>query len=265
MNDLEDALAPLVENAPDAPAVEGVARRGRARRRRRTVTLATTLVLVVVVAIGAFATIANRGTPRVAGPAAGVEHVRVTLLDGSQLDISGPASLGLTKLPLSFNAELDFDSPLTVLIEGHSFTVERPSPELGTVLGRYPTHDGHELVVHETPTGADAVVQYGDWSLVVAWGDRPTNWSTWAAALNAHETPDGFLVVDPAPRWRLGPTDSPDVRIGDYGFFGPAHARCGVDALAPGESCRGDVLVRALDPSLADELNQIHVDYSPGR
>jgi hypothetical protein len=114
MIDLEEALAPLVERAPAPPAVESVARRGRRHRRRRAVTLVAAIAVIVITAAGAIAAVADRDEPRMGTAPVEVEHVRVTMLDGSQLEISGPASLGLTTLPLSFNAELDYtdDAPL---------------------------------------------------------------------------------------------------------------------------------------------------------
>ena len=108
----------------------------------------------------------------------------VTMLDGAQLEIIGPPSLGLTKLepglntgrsylPASYNLPYDF---------GHSFTVERHTPEEpGAVVGRYPTSDGHDLVVYSTTNGVDAVVQYEHWALVVGWNHDRTNWSAFYA------------------------------------------------------------------------------------
>ena len=111
------------------------------------------------------------------------------------------------------------------------------------------------------------MVRVGDWTLVSRWGPDLTNWSAFAAALRATTTPDGFLVIDPAlPGWKLGPTDGPDVRIGDYAFFGPAHARCLGTFLSADERCNADrVLTRALDPSLADTLDDIDVEYTPAK
>jgi hypothetical protein len=269
MIDLEDALAPLVEHAPEPPDVAGVVQRGRTRRHRRAAALGTTLVVVVALAIGAIATIANRqsGTPPIVGPAVGFDHVRVTLLDGSQLEISGPASLGLTELPLSFNAQLDY--PQAKVPWGHSFSVTREAPaEPGAVVGRYPTRDGHELVVHETPQGFDGVVRYDHWSLVVGWNDEPAGWANWAAALNARETSDGFLVIEPVNRsWQLGPTDAPEVQLGDaYAFYGPSTYPAGCSTIADARwRCDdpSEVRIGALDPSLADGLDEIDVDYTP--
>jgi hypothetical protein len=262
MIDLEEALAPLVERAPAPPAIESVARRGRRHRRRRAVTLVGALVLVAVVAGGAIAAMAGRDEPRVTTPPGDVDQLRVTLLDGSQLDISGPASLGLTDLPLSFNAELDLDA---VLASGHSFVVQRTPPaEPGPVVARYPTADAHELVVYRTPNGVDAVVQYDQWALVVNWNHDPTNWAAFAGALDAQASADGFVVLRAPHGWRLGPTDAPDVRLGDYAFFGPAHKRCPNEVLTPAAHCNTDatVLSRALDPSLAGTLDGIKVSYT---
>ena len=95
--------------------------------------------------------------------------MRVTLLDGSQLEISGPPALGLTTLPTAFSASLGTADP-PLYGYGHTLSVERTPPDdLGAEVGRYPTHDGHELVVYTTPYGVDAVVQYDDWVLVVTW------------------------------------------------------------------------------------------------
>jgi len=266
MIDLEDALAPLVEHAPEPPDVAGVVRHGRTRRRRRAAVLATTLVVVVVLAIGAIATIADRSTPRVLGPPADVDHVRVTLLDGSQLEISGPPSLGLTHLEPSFNAELDWYGQGIPQSPNHSFTVQRDAPvESGTVLGNYPTGDGHELVLYETADGVDAVVQYPGWALVVHWNSDPTSWALWANGLHASVGADGFLVIEPPHPWRLGPTDAPDVQLGDaYGFFSPTHERCLGTFLSSDELCSADrVLTRAFSPVATDALGDIDVEYTP--
>jgi hypothetical protein len=268
MIDLEAALAPLVERAPAPPAVESVVRRGRRHRRRRAVELVAALVLVAVAAVGAIAAVADRDEPRVLTPPADVEHLRVTLLDGSQLDISGPSSLDLTELPLSFNAQLYLPryrgkSPAP----GHSFSVSRAEPsEDRPVDGRYPTADGHELVVYRTVEGVDAVVRYEGWALVVNWNDDPAVWRAFANALGAHEAADGFLVVEPMqPGWAVGPTDAPDVQLGDeYGFY-PLTYPDGCPAPDPRWRCDDGSRVRigALDPSLADTLDDIDVTYTP--
>ena len=94
------------------------------------------------------------------------------------------------------------------------------------MVGRYPTGDGHELVVHTTGNGVVAIVQYDHWALVVGWNRDRTAWPQFAEALNAHESADGFLVIEPVSPWVLGPTDSPDVQLGRtdggaaYSFFG---------------------------------------------
>jgi hypothetical protein len=216
MIDLEDALARIVELAPEPPDIARVSRRARQRRSRRRTTL---FAIVVVVAIGTIGAIAlqptsNEKRPILQNPS--IESVRVTLLDGSQLEISGPESLGLTKLEPAFNAQLDNPSAFTQIPIGHSFTVVRDAPkESGAIVGRYPTGDGHELVVYATASGVDAVVEYERWALVVSWNHDPTIWGAFATALNARESGDGFLVIEPiGDGWRLGPTDAPDVQLG---------------------------------------------------
>jgi hypothetical protein len=272
MIDLEEALAPLVERAPVPPAVESVARRGRQHRRRRTTALVAALVLVAVIAGGAISTVAGRDGPRVLTPPNDVEHMRVTLLDGSRLDISGPASLRLTELPLSFSAELDYIGRAPPGYDpGHSFSVSRSAfsaaTRTGVVLGRYPTADGHELVVYETFIGTEAVVRYGEWYLIVQWSDDRTEWGFWASGLRARENGNGFLVVDPAHAdWRVGPTDAPDVQLGDdYMFFGHGHPGCFDARMPPDTRCNADrtVLTRAVDPALADTLDEINVELTP--
>jgi hypothetical protein len=274
MIDLEDALAPLVElveHAPEPPDVAGVRRRGRTRRHRRIAVLSTALLVISAAAIVSIPTIANRGTPRVAGVPSDVDHVRVTLLDGSQLEISGPTSLGLTELPVSFNAELDQVAYKGLgPIPGHSFTVERPARQRSVAIAHYPTGDGHDLQVFRTNSGVDAVVQYDHWDLVVHWSDGRYKWTAWASALDAYETPDGYLVVRPAqPGWRLGPTDAPDVQLGEsYAFFPPSIHRVGCPGVALDQFSRCDdatsVRIGALDPTLVDTLKAIDVRYTPG-
>jgi hypothetical protein len=151
-------------------------------------------------------------------------------------------------------------------VPGHSFSVSRSArAESGPVAGRYPTGDAHELVLYRTPNGVDAVVRYEGWTLAVNWNDEPTDWATWASALDASLTPDGYLVITSrSPDWQLRPTDAPDVQLGDYAFFGPAHQRCLDDILKRGEQCNDDrtVLARALEPALADTLDEIDAAYT---
>ena len=235
MIDLEEALAPLVERAPEPPGVDRVVRRGgQRRRRRRGLAAATTLVILVTALGGAAMIVSSRSTPKVAGvvPAAPIEHRRITLLDGSQLEISGPPALGLTTLSPAFNGSLGPVSDPQWGTLGHGFSVgHAPPADLGAVVGRYPTHDGHELVVHTTPHGVDAVVRYGTWWLDASWSSSPpAQWSAFASELNAKETADGFLVIEPTDsNWKLGPADAPDAQLGGtaygsgatFGFFGP--------------------------------------------
>ena len=221
MIDLEDTLARIVELAPEPPDVAGVCRRARQRRSRRR---------GAAIAAGFIVVRSNRHRSAVIENP--TDSVRVTMLDGSQLEISGPESLGLTKLQPAFNGELmvaagELPAPAVV----HSFTVERNAPdEPGAVVGRYPTHDGHELVVYATDEGVDAVVDYSNWALVVSWNHEPTYWRAWAARLSARETADGFIVIEPVGAgWHLGPTDAPDVQLGGetygsgavFSFFAP--------------------------------------------
>lgn len=234
MIDLDDALARLVEAAPEPPDVSGAERRGRQRRRRRRGTTITTALAVLVVGVGGAVAIgSSRDASHVSVlNAPNIEHVRVTMLDGSQLEITGPESLGLNTLEPAFNAQLHVPKALIKPPVGHSFTVQREAPdEPGAVVGRHPTHDGHELVVYETPNGVDAVVDHGSWTLVVTWNHDPSNWAGFASALNAKEDADGFLVIEPTgPAWTLGPTDAPDVQLGGesdgrgapFSFFGPS-------------------------------------------
>ena len=51
--------------------------------------------------------------------------------------------------------------------------------------------------------------------LVAPWTNTPTAWGPFATALNAHESADGFLVIEPFGfGWRLGPIDAPDLQLG---------------------------------------------------
>lgn len=237
MIDLEDALSALVDHAPPPPDVARVARRARQRQwRRRGAALTTALALLIAGVAGAVA-VASSGHPaRVSTVTPAVDHVRVTLLDGSQLEISGPPSLGLTKLDPVFNAQLDDPSANTLVAIGHSLTVERTMPtERGAVIASYPTHDGHELVVRSTAKGVDAAVQYDHWALVVSWNREPTNWGVFAGALNAKETADGFLVIEPnGAGWRLGPTDAPDLQLGGTGNGGATFSFIATAGHSPG-------------------------------
>jgi hypothetical protein len=231
MIDLEDVLARIVELAPEPPDVAGVTRRAQQRRTRRHGSAIAALLVVVFGIAGAIALRpTDHGTKHVT-LAPTVESVNVTLLDGSKMKISGPKSLGLTKLEPVFNAQLDI--PTRAYLDGHSFTVQRAVPTgLGEELLHWPTGDGHELVEYSTANGITAVVRYGDWTLVAAHsGHDPTEFSSFATALHARRTADGFLVLTPIELgWVLGPTDAPEVQLGGaaygsdaaFSFFGPS-------------------------------------------
>lgn len=224
MIDLEEALVAFVENAPEPPDVSRVTRRARQRRwHRRIAALSVVAVFVVAGIAGTIALSSTNHTGQVILQAPPTDSLRVTLLDGSQLEISGPPTLGLTKLDPAFSASLGTTDP-PLYGYGHTLSVERTPPDgLGAVVGRYPTHDGHELVVYTTQYGVDAVVQYDSWVLVVTWAHDPTNWAVFASELNARETPDGFLVLEPVdPSWKLGLGDGPDAQLGGTGYGGDA-------------------------------------------
>ena len=234
MIDLEQSLPALVDLAPAPPPLASVARRARQRRRhRRTIAVAAATSVLAAGAIGALAAGSARHAPHLATVAPPtVDHVRVTMLDGSQLEISGPPSLGLTNLEPAFNGAL---GPVAVpgsRPPAHGFSVgHNPPTDLGAVVGRYRTHDGHELVVHTSSFGVTAAVQYGDWWLSATWSDSPSaQWTAFASELNAKESADGYLVVEPTdPSWQVGPTDAPDAQLGgdaygsgaSFAFFGP--------------------------------------------
>jgi hypothetical protein len=231
MIDLEDALAALVEHTPEPPGVDRVVRRAQQRRVRKRGVAFAALVAVIVAGTAGAVGIASSGNPsRVSTVVPVVDRVRLTMLDGSQIEVSGPPALGLTKLAPAFSASLSTGVP-PAYGGGHTLSVERTPPDgLGAVVGRYPTHDGHELVVYATQDGVDAVVHYDSWVLVVTWNHDPTNWTAFASEVNAKETADGFLVVEPVdPGWKLGLGDGPDAQLGGtgygggatYSFFGP--------------------------------------------
>ncbi len=131
----------------------------------------------------------------------------------------------------AFNGTLGPESDPQWGTLGHGFFVTRAAPtDLGTETARFPTADGHELVVHATPGGVAAVVHYGGWWLVADWDQTPSGWAPFAAALNATETADGYLVITPAVSgWKLGPADTPELQLGGafygsgaaYTFWGP--------------------------------------------
>ncbi|MDQ1509448.1 MAG: hypothetical protein QOG50_1292 [Actinomycetota bacterium] len=234
MIDFDEALSALVERAPEPPDVVRVARRARQRQwRRRGAALTTALVALIGVVAGAIVIVSPGHRARVSTVTPAIENVRITMLDGSQLEISGPASLGLTTLSPAFNGSLGPVSDPQWGTLGHGFSVGHTAPRGlgGAVVGRHPTHDGHELVVHTTPNGVDAIVQYGDWWLDASWGSSPpAQWTAFASELNAKETADGFLVVEPTDAsWKLGWADAPDAQLGGsaygsgaaFAFFGP--------------------------------------------
>lgn len=296
MIDLEDRLSALVETAPAAPPIAEVTHRARQRRRRRRGAELATVVVAVAVAISGVAAAHARESGshlRITGPIStpADKTLRVTLLDGSQLEISGPAGLGLTHLPIAFSATLDTPDP-PLYGYGHTLSVERAAPsDLGPEVARYPTHDGHELVVSSTSSGVDAVVQYDEWVLVVTWNHDPTNWPVFASELNAKETADGYLVLEPVDSgWQVSHGDGPDVQLGGtgygggatYSFFGPRFypAECPTDSQTVARTPQGwpvrtddmgaewcdataHVRITASDPSTADAAVQgLRVAYT---
>jgi hypothetical protein len=294
MIDLEAALAVLVERAPEPPEVAGVVRRAKQRRRRRRAAALATAVVVLAAGIGVATNLpSSKHTSHVSVLDPATETVRITMLDGSQLEISGPPALGLTTLAPAFNGSLGPASDPQRGTLGHGFSVGHVAPSGlgGAVVGRFPTHDGHELVVHTTANGVDAVVRYGDWWLDSSWGTSPpAQWTAFASELNAKQTVDGFLVIEPTdPSWKLGPADAPDVQLGGdadgngaaLAFFGPAIYPAGCPAAdttartAQGWPvsyrngtwwCDADAKVRVgvWDPALVDAAVQgLRVAYTP--
>ena len=186
MIDLEDALARIVEAR--CRATRRCRRRQRRARQRRSHRRAMLVAAVVVVAIGTGGAIplpADEPSEATDPP----EPVdRVGARDDARRSATrrSPArrrsasrsssqrsTCAAPDLPASYNLPYDF---------GHSFTVERHAPEEpGAVVGRYPTSDGHDLVVYSTTNGVDAVVQYEHWALVVGWNHDRTNWSAFSA------------------------------------------------------------------------------------
>ena len=218
------------------------------------------------------------------------------MLDGSQLEISGPPSLGLTDLQPGFNGALgpaNGDPQWGTL--GHGFSVDHTPPtDLGRVVGTYPTHDGHDLVVHSSTYGVTAVVHYGDWWISATWGTSPAaQWTAFASELNAKESADGYLVIEPTdPSWKLSWADAPDMQLGgdaygsgaSFAFFGPGLYPAGCPAatetsrrtaqgwpvsVSPTEGadwCDADTHVRigAWDQKLVDAAIQgMRVEYTP--
>jgi hypothetical protein len=242
MIDLEDALARIVELAPEPPDVDGVSRRARQRRSRRRGAAIAAMLIVIIGIGGAIALRPTHDRKRVVIENPTTESVRVTMLDGSHLEISGPPSLGLTKLVPVFNGALINTYKCVGMFcpVSHSFSVVREPPgDLGAEVGRYRTGDGHQLVVYSTTRGVDAVVRYAHWALVVSWNHDRANWQSFGAGLTARENDDGFLVITPlAQGWHLGPTDAPDVQLGGtsgggepkFSFFGPRFYRSGCPA-----------------------------------
>ena len=297
MIDLEQTLPALVDASPAPPPVATVARRARQRQwRRRSAALAAAFSVLAAGAIGAVAAGSARRTPHPAPPVVApppADQVRVTTLDGSQLEISGPAALGLTDLQAGFNGSLgpaNGDPQWGTL--GHGFSVDRnPPADLGAVVGRFPTHDGHELVVHTSSSGVTAAVQYGDWWLSATWSNSPSaQWNAFASELNAKESADGYLVVEPTdPSWQVGPTDAPDVQLGgdaygsgaSFAFFGPRTYPAGCPTASEETRtaqgwpvsmengawwCDPDAKVRVAvwDPNLVDaSLAGLQVSYTP--
>ena len=82
--------------------------------------------------------------------------------------------------------------------------------------------------------------------------------------MNAHESADGYLVIDPVSPWILGPTDSPDVQLGGndgatFSFFAPwtYPSGCAIDAEAT--TPQGWAVVHANGASWCDADAKVRV------
>jgi hypothetical protein len=99
--------------------------------------------------------------------------------------------------------------------------------------------------VHKDATGGvTGVVQYPGWWLSASWtDDASARWGPFAAALDARESADGFLVIQPAVRgWKLGLPDAPQLQLGGgpygsgaaFAFWGPDMYPAGCPTAAAG-------------------------------
>ena len=244
MIDLEEALAPLVERAPAPPPVDSVARRGRhhrrrhghARRRDRT----------------------GRSRRR-RHDRDGRGSRRATRRDRAR---RGRARAGHAarrfaarhQRPGVARPERPFDVvQRRARLHGRCAARIQPQPlALGDAYlpARHLQHRSSALPDRGRPRARGppgfrgpvlAYVEYPAWILGVDWNEEQAYWAAFAHAVQASPNAAGFLVIEAPFGWRLGPTDSPDVQLGDYAFSGPrTHvaptnrctwtARCNADA-----------------------------------
>jgi hypothetical protein len=236
MIDLERELAPLVDTAPEAPPVSGVRTRVRRRRSRRNIVGGGIGVAAAVVAVAAVvSTMGTRhhsapvistpgpsSTRAPSGAAAGAS-ITVTAPDGSRYTVTGRDALGLSTLPVRFNAQ----------ISSVSNPPEFPAQPV-TV------QDASAALPHTCASGD----VYGRWRVVLGCASNATMQRI-LTLLHPRVGSDGYLVFTPESSLVLGPTDAPDVELGDdaIGIFGPSTypAGCPTTTDASGRTAQGDL------------------------
>jgi hypothetical protein len=211
--DLERALAPFINSAPEPPPPGNVRVVVRKRRRRRVV---ASVIVVAVVLVGVVSTIL--ATPHHRSPAIATtvrpltDALNVTAPDGTAFALSGSRDLDLTRLSIRFFAHIRSDALAS------DFTPQK-------------------IVVQDvaapTPNTCWFGYTYGRWRLILQCGSDAEH-SRIHDLLNGRLDANGFVVFDPKAPLKLGSSDAPDVELGDgaIGIFGPGNIPNGCPSAA---------------------------------
>ena len=204
MIDLEDALAPLVERVPEPPAVDRVVRRGRQRRRRRRGLAAATTLVILVAALGGAATIVSsrehtegRGSRAGRGDRARARHDARRLTARDQRPAGARAHEPRSRVQRRARPGLGRPA----VGNARPRLLRRPCTARGPRRGRRSLPHARRARARRPH---DAVRRRRGRSVRRLGGStrrgaaaRPRNGSAFASELNAKETADGFLVIEP--------------------------------------------------------------------
>jgi len=261
-----------------------------ARRRRAGVILGSaTIALVVAGTIGVIARMGGIGTDddvangsEVVVPAATVPvdeggilfgppriekadtvEFPITLLDGTRLTLTLPRSLAddVDGLVPGGAASWELDPCCARTLEVIYGSIDELYGDRQPDI-EYEDADGNPVGFYTEVESLDYLVfQYGSW-IVRAWdddaeGQRLTeeNRERFASLMSGHETPEGFLVLEPIPPMTIGPGDGPDATLTtgnpEEGLVGVFEGR---DCASEGPSANPDLVTSTGNlVSLAEE------------
>ncbi len=151
--------------------------------------------------------------------------VTVTAPDGSRYTLTGSKALALASLPVRFHAQIS------------------SAPD-----GLLPAFTAQPIIVQDVSVELWGTCKsgdvYGRWRVVLSCGPNEEIQRI-LTLLHPRVGADGFLVFAPEKPLILGPTDAPDVELGDgtIGVFGPSTypAGCPTAANATGTTAHGDL------------------------